>query len=202
MIEAPGELPELRRADLGSVLVDLRLGPAHRVYDGRRGPRVSLYLDQVEGYGRGRQAVADRVAVAPADEARSENRYAKGPQTAGDVYALAARKRDALGRAVAVPEGQAGDDQRAVYGGVQGDGRDHRQRASSTLLLQAKVPRLYTTASAVLLSPLGQEVSSVPHWANLLCIGPKSRNRRTALRLSASFRQHGRVALKRHRRSA
>src|SRR3712207_3177296 len=66
VLQAPGELPDLRGVDLGSVLVDLRLGPRHRVYDGGRRARVTLYLYEVERYRSGGQPVPDRVAVAPA----------------------------------------------------------------------------------------------------------------------------------------
>src|SRR3712207_1831734 len=110
-----------------------------------------LYLDEIEGYSSLREPVADRVSVAPAGEACSQNRNAEGSQASGHVYPLAARERDAFGRPVAVAEGQAGDNQRPVDGGVQGDGQDHCP--SSTLLIFAKIPRLYTTPSGKLVLP-------------------------------------------------
>src|SRR3712207_9531417 len=46
VLEAPRELFDLCGIHLGAVLVDLHLGPGHRVYDRRRGARITLYRSE------------------------------------------------------------------------------------------------------------------------------------------------------------
>src|SRR3712207_4502709 len=90
VLEAPGELPSLGGAHLGAVLVDFRLRPRHRVYDRGRGPGMLLDLDEIEGYGSLGEAVADRISVAPAGEASSQDRDTQSSEAPGHVYSLAA----------------------------------------------------------------------------------------------------------------
>src|SRR5918994_7341660 len=109
------------------MFVDLRLRARGRVHDSGRRPAGAPDLDEVEGDGRLTQAVPDGVAVAPADEPAGKHWHVEGPQSARDVYALAARERDALRRPVSVAERQARDDESPVHGGVESYGQDHLQ---------------------------------------------------------------------------
>src|SRR3712207_11757 len=129
------------------MFVDLRLRTRGRVDDSGRRPAGTPDLDEVEGDGRLAQAVPDGVAVAPADEPGGEHRDVEGPQSTRNVYALAARERDALRRPVPVTERQARDDEGPVHSGVKGYGQDHLRAPPLIPGPLPKVPTLYTTAS-------------------------------------------------------
>src|ERR671910_2039346 len=129
------------------MFVDLRLRARGRVHDSGRRPAGAPNLDKVEGDGRLAQAVPDGVAVAPTDEPAGKHRHVEGPQSARDVYALAARERDALRRPVSVAERQARDDEGPVHGGVDSYGQDHLQTPPLFPGTRLQVLPLYTTPS-------------------------------------------------------
>ena len=117
---------ELLRRHLRAPLVDLGVRALGRVDDGGRGPRLLADPDEVVQDRLGGQLLDDPRAGPAAGEAGRDDRHVEPLQRAGDVDPLAARERQHLARAVAVPALEVRHGQRAVERGVERDGDDHR----------------------------------------------------------------------------
>src|SRR5581483_12084315 len=108
-----------------SPLVDLGQRARSGIDDGERGARLVRDADEVAEDSLERELLDDPVSRAPAGEPRRDDGSLEPLERARDVDALPARAREAVARAVPVAELEVGNRQRAVDGGVEGDGDDH-----------------------------------------------------------------------------
>ncbi len=99
--------------------------PGGGVDDHEVGARIALDLGEVVEDGLLRQTLEDSRARAAARQPGGDHGAPEQLQGARDVDALAAGDRARLDRAVALPEPEVGHGDRAVDGGIEGDGEDH-----------------------------------------------------------------------------
>ena len=129
---ALGEVLDLLQQGLGLRLRDHRpvlddLGLRHGGGVDHRGGSTRLPADvhEVAQDVLALQALDDELPRAPAHEAGDDHGLAQGLERPGDVDALAARQREALGGAVAEPGLEVGNGECLVDRGVGRDGDDH-----------------------------------------------------------------------------
>ncbi len=147
------ELLDLRRGHDRTVLDDLRLPHRRRVDDHRRGPRLAGDVREVVEDVLALQTLRYLLPGEAADEPGDDDGIAEALERSRDVDALAARERQALTGAVAMPGLEVGHRERLVDGGVRCDRDDQGSPSRCCFIAEKPAHRAAPARSAPSIAP-------------------------------------------------
>ena len=128
VVELLGKRHELLGPHHRPPLVDLGVRARRGIDDGSRGARLVLDAGEIVENRLVRKLLDDALPGATAGETRRDDGDAEPLERARDVDALAARQREALAGAMALPAAEVRHGERAVDRRVHGDGDDHESQ--------------------------------------------------------------------------